>query len=283
MGGSYQIKVRPNSFFLFLLLLLFFFLLVSLLFRLISSPSPYPSSLGRVINILRNWLNKHYYDFKNVDLTKQLLDFVDRVISVNNKKWADQLHLILQEQVDSIVKGVLSRDSALPVIKAAMKKHEAGLLMRYKKDPSKRVFSGLSSSSPLLLLLLLLLNQLLTSPSLILTFFSFLFSLLFLFFSPAARAITWLVTNLSLIHRIEGVAIGNRMIQAGLLCHVSKPKATFIDNEEEYYFFIRVSPLCPFLLLFLFSRFFFSSHPLLLHFVFYSKRMNQKRRFTPSP
>jgi hypothetical protein len=110
-----------------------------------------------VINILRNWLNKHYYDFKNVELTKQLLDFVDRVISVNNKKWADQLHLILQEQVDSIVKGVLSRDTALPVIKAAMKKHEAGLLMRYKKDPSKRVFNGLSSPSPLLLLLLLLL------------------------------------------------------------------------------------------------------------------------------
>jgi len=44
--------------------------------------------------------------------------------------------------VDSIVKGVLSRDTALPVIKAAMKKAEADLLHKYKKDNTKRVFSG---------------------------------------------------------------------------------------------------------------------------------------------
>jgi len=57
----------------------------------------------RVINIVKMWLNKHYYDFNySTELTKQLLSFVDKVISVTNERWADQLHLILQEQVGVI-------------------------------------------------------------------------------------------------------------------------------------------------------------------------------------
>jgi len=53
------------------------------------------------------------------------------------------------------------------------------------------------------------------------------------------------VKNLELIHRIEGVAIGNRMIAAGLVCHVNsnptaKQKKNFIDNEEEFYYFVRL-------------------------------------------
>jgi hypothetical protein len=98
----------------------------------------------QVINVMKRWLNQHFYDFENQPLLDTLIAFIDSVVGTSlfsgcaavvfspspydlvteiwNAKWANALRLNIQEKNSTSLLSALHAKSSLELIVAAMKK-----------------------------------------------------------------------------------------------------------------------------------------------------------------
>ncbi|XP_022105287.1 son of sevenless homolog 1-like isoform X2 [Acanthaster planci] len=71
----------------------------------------------RVLNVLRHWVDRHFYDFeRNPDLPKRLMEFIDQVKGKAMRKWAESIKKIVQrrQEADQCIREItFERDPPL--------------------------------------------------------------------------------------------------------------------------------------------------------------------------
>ncbi|KAL6059372.1 Son of sevenless 1 [Balamuthia mandrillaris] len=105
-----------------------------------------PAVQLRVINILREWLSKHWYDFAS---DERLLDdvkaFIDSTIQATqrNAHWHANLMAVIQQNDTKSLK--VQKGAPLLIIKAAMRREVGGVIMRVMRKGRKCFYCFLGS------------------------------------------------------------------------------------------------------------------------------------------
>mmetsp|Transcript_19709 Transcript_19709/g.50031 ORF Transcript_19709/g.50031 Transcript_19709/m.50031 type:complete len:633 (-) Transcript_19709:72-1970(-) len=156
----------------------------------------------RVINVLKHWLSKHFYDFcENSQLFESMLNFINTTIAETNPKWISQLITpITTGNLVPIKQAIAASGGTLEFIAKTMQRPEVGLLKTHveQKKKYKRTFTG-------------------------------------------AEGVDWWMEWVDKKSRQEAIAFGNDMIRAGLVQSATMPSRilSIFDSAESLYSFVK--------------------------------------------